>query len=136
MVNTPVLKIESEDKILLVSRNAKQEVCPVSKESIIRNINSELIKTNHKTKFKTVVETKDDVNAKALNQSEKFKIYSIIRFMQPSSEPLHDNFIEDSVERNDEVITYRPIFEMMLTNFSCKSEIDNGQIWRLEFEEI
>ena len=136
MVNTPVLKIESEDKILLISRNAKQEVCPISKNSIIKNINSELIKINRETKFKTVIETKDYVNAKALNQSRKFKIYSIVRFMQPNSELLSGNFVEDSLEKDDEITTYRPIFEMMLTNFSCKAEIDSDQIWKLEFEEV
>ena len=136
MVNTPVLKIESENQPLLISREAKQEILPVSKNIIVKNINSEIIEVDHTTKFKTIIETKNDVNIEALERSKKFKIYSIIRFMQSRDKVLPKNLIEDSVETNDKFVTYRPIFDAILTNFSCKADTDNNQVWKLEFEEI
>ncbi len=136
MVNTPVLKIESENQPLLISREAKQEILPVSKNIIVKNINSEIIEVGHTTKFKTIIETKNDVNIEALERSKKFKIYSIIRFMQSRDKVLPKNLIEDSVETNDKFVTYRPIFDAILTNFSCKADTDNNQVWKLEFEEI
>lgn len=135
MVSIPVLKIEADGGILLVSRNAKQEVCPISKMGFVKNINSDVIKIDHKPKFKSVIETGGDLDIEVLRESTMFKIYSIVRF-QSDSDPIPGKFVEDSLENNDKGKSYRPIFDMRLTNFNCKTTTDGEQLWKLEFEEV
>lgn len=135
----PVLKIMVGDKILLNSRNAKQEICPVSKEVLTRNINSELVKSDLKMKLKAMIETKDDVDVGALKLSmelkEICKVYSMVRFCSSAS-PAQGAYVEDSLEQSDGTATYRPILDMILTNFNCKTTSDGEQVWKLELEEL
>ena len=134
-----VLKITVGNETLLISRDAKQEICPVSKEAVTRNINSELLKTHSKMKLKTVIETKDDIEIETLRRSmetkEICKVYSMVRFLSKANSPL-DNYVEDSLEQEGEVVSYRPILDMILTNFTCKATSDGEQILKLELEEL
>lgn len=135
----PVLKITVGNEILLISRDAKQEIYPASKETLTRNINAELVKTRSNIKLKTVIETKDNVDINALNLSmekkEICKVYSMVRFLSNISSPL-GNYVEDSLEQEANIITYRPILDMVLTNFTCKATSDGEQVWKLELEEV
>lgn len=135
----PVLKIQVGDKILLNSRNAKQEIYPVSKEILRRNINSELVKTASLMKLKTIIETNGDINIDALKTSvedkETCKIYSMVRFCSNVS-PIPESYVEDSLEKEGDTVTYRPILDVILTNFTCKATNDGEHAWKLEFEEI
>ena len=94
-----------------------------------------MIKIDHKPKFKSVIETGGDLDIEVLLESTMFKIYSIVRF-QSDSDPIPGKFVEDSLENNDKGKSYRPIFDMRLTNFNCKTTTDGGQLWKLEFEEV
>lgn len=134
MVNIPVLKIESDNGVLLVSRNAKQELLPIEKNTIIKNINSDIIKIDQKRRYKCVVETKDDVCIDGLLNSSFFKIYSILRVLS-KTDPPSGTFVEDSVEKLNDAVMFRPIFDMILVNFTCRADSNGDQIWRLEFEE-
>lgn len=134
MVNISVLKIESDSGVLLASRNAKQELSPIEKNTIIQNINSDIIKIEQKRRYKCVVETKDDVYIDGLLNSSFFKIYSILRVLSKSDPPI-GTFVEDSVEKLSDAVMFRPIFDMTLVNFTCRADSNGNQIWRLEFEE-
>ena len=134
----PVLKITVENETLLISRDAKQEICMTAKEPLLRNINSELIKNNSKIKLKSIIETKDDINITALTRSMECKgickIYAMMQFCT-NSKPNAGKYVEDSLETEDSITKYRPILDMILTNFTCKATNDGEQIWKLEFEE-
>lgn len=134
MVNISVLKIESDSGVLLASRNAKQELSPIEKNTINKNINSDIIKIEQKRRYKCVVETKDDVYIDGLLNSSFFKIYSILRVLSKSDPPI-GTFVEDSVEKLSDAVMFRPIFDMTLVNFNCRADSNGNQIWRLEFEE-
>ncbi len=135
----PVLKITVGNETLLISRDAKQEICPASKETLTRNVNSELVKINSQMKLKTIIETKDDVDINTLKLSmekkEICRVYSMVRFLSNISSPLR-NYVEDSLEQEAGVATYRPILDMVLTNFTCKATNDGEQVWKLELEEL
>jgi hypothetical protein len=46
------------------------------------------------------------------------------------------NCIDDSIEDHGDHITFRPILNMFLTNFSCKCNNSINETWKLEFEEV
>ena len=134
----PVLKITAGSEILLNSRNAKQEIFPISKELVKRDINSKLIKNITSIKLRSIIETKDDINVDALKKSmemkELCKIYSMVQFCT-NYIPTLEQCVEDSIETEDNITTYRPILGMILTNFTCKATSDGEQVWKVEFEE-
>lgn len=134
--STAILKIESPNGNLLVSRDAKQEITPITKSDILKNINGEYIQKNSDIKFKSTIETKDDINIDVLQASGIFKIYSIVRFSCKDHKTNFREFVEDSMELYEDGILYRPIFSMILTNFACRSDTNGNQVWKLEFEEI
>ena len=136
MTNISVLKIESAEGNLLVSRNAKQEIYPTVKHEIVKNINGEHIEKDLKIKFKSTIETKDDINMDVLQAAGIFKIYSIVKFSCKDHKTNFREFVEDSLELYEDGVLYRPIFNMVLTNFACKSDTNGNQVWKLEFEEI
>ena len=67
-------------------------------------------------------------------------IFSIVSFYEQNRDAPSVPFVEDSLEqgiRNSEkFITFRPIFEMNLVNFSTKSSQSKKNRWILEFMEI
>ena len=136
MTNISILKIESNQKTILISKNAKQEILPMSKLEIMRNINSIPLKSEKDGKLKTIIETKDNLDISSLNRSSIFKIYSIIKFKQFNTNPPLIEFVKDSLERFEDYIIFRPILKTVLTNFNCKTDNSGPQIWKLEFEEI
>lgn len=128
--------IESDQKTILTSRNAKQEILPISKFEVVRNINSTPLRSDKKLKLKTIIETRDILDISEFSKSHIFKIYSIIKFKQFGIHPPLIEFIEDSLEKFEDYITFRPILKAILTNFNCKSDNSGSQIWKLEFEEF
>ena len=134
----PVLKITAGNEVLINSRSSKQEIFPISKETLKRDVNSKLIENKTSLKLRSVIETKDDINIKALKKSIEMKklckIYSMVQFCTNTASPLEE-CVEDSVETEDGITSYRPILNMILTNFVCKATIDGDQVWKLEFEE-
>lgn len=136
MTNISILKIESEKGTLLLSKDATQEILPKSKIELIRNINN--LPINYiPQKIKCIIETTDIPDISILKSNDKFRIYSIIKLKQFGSKTPPIDYVKDSLEVYDESITFRPIFNMMLTNFSCSSrDNDSSSKWKLEFEDI
>lgn len=136
MNNISILKIESDKGTLLVSKNAIQEISPKSKNELVRNINNQPIDQKQQ-KIKCTIETVDIPDISVLNANDKFKIYSIIKLKQFGKIPQMD-YVKDSIEIFDGYITFRPVFNMMLTNFSCLSKNSEAvpSKWKFEFEDI
>ncbi|MDR0695248.1 MAG: hypothetical protein LBF56_00530 [Holosporales bacterium] len=131
-----ILKIESNSGTLLVSADARQEISPVTRHEIRRNINFEPISTNIPTKLRCTIETKDPPDLSELQLGALFKIYSIMRCRQNDISKQLDSYVEDSLETHEDHVAYRPIFNMFLTNFSCRDHSVNDPLWRFEFEEV
>lgn len=136
MNNISILKIESDKGVVLISKNAKQEILPKSKIEIVRNINAEPMRQDQQ-KIKCIIETSDIPDVSMLKTNDKFKIYSIIKFKQYGTKTPQIEYVRDSLEVFDEYIIFRPIFTMLLTNFAsvAKNEDSSPGKWRLEFEE-
>jgi hypothetical protein len=135
MSNISVLKIVSSSGRLLMSRHVSQEISPVMKGAIYRNINSETFKINTPLKLRCLIETTDIPNKTALKLNDLFTIYSIIKFKREGLAPMAEEYVPKSVENYEDHIVYRPVFRMILTNFCCKNNNLEGQTWKLEFEE-
>ena len=136
MNNISILKIESDKGTLLVSKNAIQEIFPKSKNELVRNINNQPINQKQR-KIKCNIETIDTPDISVLNANDRFKIYSIIKLKQFGEIPQMD-YVKDSLEFFDGYITFRPVFNMLLTNFSCLSRNNEAapSKWKFEFEDI
>jgi hypothetical protein len=135
MTNISILKIESETGTLLVSSDATQEITPTSKHEICRNIDLKPIDVKRPSKLRCVVETKDMPDLSILRLGGIFKIYSIIKCRQNDVSKQIDSYVTDSREIYDDHIVYRPVFNALLTNFSCHSHSLGKPLWKLEFEE-
>lgn len=137
MTNISVLKIESNQGVLLVSKNARQEIFPKSKIETIRNINRKVLSQTQPI-TKCIIETQDIPDFSILKPNSEFRIYSIIKLRQYGVKVPQMDYVKDSLELFDDFITFRPIFSMILTNFShtCKNNNPSQSIWKLEFEDI
>ena len=133
-----VLKITAGNTVVVNSRNAKQEICPCIKNTLMRNINGGLVRNNILHKLRSIIETKDDINIEALRQSvrqnEVCKVYSMVQFCS-NEHPLEGTVVEDSLEIENGIASYRPILDMVVTGFSAKTTSDGDQVWKLELEE-
>ncbi|MBQ7539498.1 MAG: hypothetical protein IJT13_00040 [Bacteroidaceae bacterium] len=136
MTNINILKIETNNKVVLLSRNAKQEIFPASKADIVRNINAVPLQRKNCVKLRTVIETGDTPDVSAFAKNAVFRIYSITNFSQSDKIPKPKEFVDGSLECCDGYVTFRPIFNALLTNFACKTDSSGTQIWKLEFEEV
>lgn len=131
-----ILKIETNNKIVLISKNATQEIVQ-EEHDIIRNINSQIISLNSSQKFKTIIETEDIPDFSLLKTNQIFKIYSIIDFVEyenniPSIPYVHDSLI--SCKGYKSFIKFRPILEMYIINIKAKTMPSHKSYWQLVFE--
>jgi hypothetical protein len=130
-----VLKIEFQNTPVLISKNVTQEIVPLSKFVIYRSISFSPIIVKQNVKLKCFIDTKDPPDMTFLKARESFKIYSIVQFKETNVETPSISYVEDSLERHDNYIIFRPIFDMFLTNFHCKNDCHGTTAWRFEFEE-
>ncbi|MDR1391087.1 MAG: hypothetical protein LBI95_01820 [Holosporales bacterium] len=135
MTNVSILKIESDQGPVLISKNATQEIFPKSKIEITRDVNMNLIKVDRQIKLKSTVETKDSPDALILEKDSIFKIYSIIKLKQFIRKNIIVDYVEDSLEEHEGYVIYRPILNMVLVNFNCKNDCSSFPFWKFEFEE-
>jgi hypothetical protein len=135
MTNISILKIEAESGTLLVSDDATQEILPATKYEICRNIDFEPIPNTQPIKLKCLIKTKDIPDMSILRLGALFKIYSIVKLKQSTADKLPDNYILDSCEFFEDHVIYRPIFNMLLTNFTCCDDNIGNTTWKIEFEE-
>jgi hypothetical protein len=139
MENLSILKIESTEGQLLSTGRATQEVTPVAKGKINRTIDCRpLIQSDQRiSKLRCIIETEEPPDSKLLRLHGQFTIYSIVRFRWSKSLSEHPpNCIDDSIEDHGAYITFRPVLNMFLTNFSCKCNNSISETWKLEFEEV
>jgi hypothetical protein len=132
-----VLKIESENVIVLISQNATQILSPNKKYEIVRNINSEPIKRQFDNiKKKCYIETTDTPDVGLMKCGGLFQIHSIVEFRHYGNEKPAMQYVDDSLEVCKGFTKFRPILSMILTNFRCRT-IDGGKVmWDMEFEEM
>ncbi|MDR2666799.1 MAG: hypothetical protein LBB34_01620 [Holosporales bacterium] len=130
-----ILKIEFQNTPVLISKNATQEVVPLSKLVIFRNINFSPIVAEQNVKLKCFIDTKDYPDTTLLKANGSFKIYSIIKFKENNVTTPSIDYVEDSVEQHDNSVIFRPVFDMFLTNFHCKDDCYGTTAWHMEFEE-
>ncbi|MDR1333093.1 MAG: hypothetical protein LBJ69_01670 [Holosporales bacterium] len=139
MTNLSILKIESSDGTLLVSRHATQEIIPVMKEQISRDLDFNALISSGRPrpmKLRCLIETTDLPNIPLLKLYNPFKIYSIVKFRHNKPSELPQDHVEDSIEEHDDHTIFRPIINALLINFSCKgTNYSREEIWRLELEE-
>ena len=132
-----VLKIESQDGIALISKNATQEISPILKNEISRNLNNDVVNSSEtQQKFKCLIESRDPPNFTLLKINKKFTIHSVVEFVQYSTNSPSIPFVQDSLQSFDDFIKFRPLFHMILLEFKCKQTNNNESIWTLNFEEI
>ncbi|MDR2598250.1 MAG: hypothetical protein LBC25_00790 [Holosporales bacterium] len=131
------LKIESDKEVVLISRNATQTLSPINRFDIPRNLNLEPIPGQQdEIKQRCCVETQDIPDISLLKIGNGFKISSLIEVRQYGTDNPAMQYVDDSLEIGDGFITFRPIFEMILINFKCKSDNFGKATWNLEFEEM
>lgn len=131
-----LLKIEKGNDLLLSTIDAKQEIFPLEKFVCQKNLDGVPInQTNFQDKLKCSIETYSSPNLNNLQLGASYKIYSILEFSNNQ-----DNFgrfepIEDSIRTDNQVSYFRPILNMILTNFSGKTDSDLKTKWKFDFEE-
>ncbi|MDR1234010.1 MAG: hypothetical protein LBJ92_02605 [Holosporales bacterium] len=137
MNNTSILKIESEDKVVLISNNATQELSQLIPRKIMRNISFGIITVpvEGNIKQKCLIETKDTPNITLLKSNKVFAIYSLIKIREDGIHVPTVDYVKDSIERGEGFITFRPILKMFLINFRCIAGNFGKSTWNIEFEE-
>jgi hypothetical protein len=133
-----VLKITSEDNILLNSINANQEISPLNFPDIQRNINGDAIPTLDKNlKFRTKIQTTDCIETALLSLDREFTIYSTVVFKQKKGpEPVYlRDPVPKSLQEVDSYVMYRPILKTFLADFQCTNH-KGQQSWNIFFEEV
>lgn len=137
MTTISILKIDSENGTLLFSKNATQEIFPISKSEVKRNLNFEAIDQTQKPyKCKCIIETKDIPDLSIMTKNKLFNIHSIIKFRHNNTFPKPElEYVSDSLENYEDHVVFRPILKMYLINFNCKNDNDGNTTWKLEFEE-
>ncbi|MDR1476218.1 MAG: hypothetical protein LBI20_02765 [Holosporales bacterium] len=130
------LKIESDRGVALVSRNATQSLAPTSKTDIRRDLDLRPIEVSKgEAKWRCCIETQDVPDTSLLKSRDPFRITSILQFREYGADNPNVPYVADSLEREEDSITYRPILSMVLTDFKVKSDNVGKATWHLEFEE-
>jgi hypothetical protein len=137
MSTISILKIETNDKVALISNDAIQELFPSHKGEILRNVALEPLVHHACVPYRRcTIETTDAPDLDALTSGQLCKIYSILTFKKydDTSVP-HTDYVEDSFQRHDGYVIFRPILHMHLLDFKCKNNNVGKTVWRLEFED-
>ncbi|MDR3031221.1 MAG: hypothetical protein LBU35_02440 [Holosporales bacterium] len=127
-----ILKIETDKKVVLFSKNSIQQIMPLEYPKVRRNLNFEVIPNEGRFKYKSVIETADPPNLSIFTPNKVFFIYSIVRIKESGVSVPSIPFVSDSVLKYDGYIEFCPIFSMFLTNFKYKPPTNS---WFFEFEE-
>jgi hypothetical protein len=131
-----ILKIETDDKVVLVSNNATQDVFPSFKGEIIRNLDSIMLPQRvRQMKYRSSIETSDPPDLSAISFEKTFTIYSIVKFQEYGRSEPSIRYVSDSLERRDTFITFRPVLQTKLLDFRCTCKSSGIPSWKLEFEE-
>ena len=130
-----ILKIESNGKMVLVAYNAIQELYPLSKHEVLRNVSMQPIvfDDNTETRYKCIIKTKDIPDVNLLKTNTLYNIYSIIQFKCQGNVIPKIPYVPDSIEHREDGTIFRPILQMYLTDFSICCETSGNSNLKIEF---
>lgn len=135
MQRSSILKIESNNRIVLTAYNAIQELYPLNKFEVLRNISLQpiLLDNNNDMKYKCIIKTNDIPDINLLKTNTLYNIYSIIQFKCQGNSIPKIPYVLDSIEHRDSGTVFRPILQMYLTDFSIHSETSGNNKLTIEF---
>ncbi len=135
MKNSSVLQIEANNKIVLNAYNAIQELCPLNKHEVLRNIFSQpiVLENNIEPTYKCIIRTNDIPDINLLKTNTLYNIYSIIQFKCQGNSVPRVPYVFDSLEHREDGTVFRPILRMYLTYFSIQSETSGNNNLTIEF---
>ena len=131
MSTTPVLKIAHNNNTVLLSTHVEQSISSFKECKVMYNIHNKIINYPYTGHFKCTIATPDAPDMSMLHVGEMYKIYSVIEFKN-SHKPEKDYIVKSLSERNSLYI-YRPILEMVLTDFESVYS-DAHCKWTIHFE--
>ena len=135
MQRSSILKIEANNKIVLTSYNAIQELYPLNKFEVLRNISLQpiLLDNNSAMKYKCIIKTNDIPDINLLKTNTLYNIYSIIQFKCQGNLIPQIPYVSDSIEHRNSGTVFRPILQMYLTDFNIYSETSGNNKLTIEF---
>ena len=135
MKNSSILQIEANNQVVLNAYNAVQELCPLDKHEVLRNILSQpiVLDDNIDTMYKCVIKTNDIPDINLLKTNILYNIYSIIQFKCQGNTVPKVPYVLDSLEHMEDGIVFRPILQMYLIDFNIHCETSGNNKLILEF---
>ena len=136
MKQSSVLQIETNNKVVLTAYNAIQELYPLNKHEILRNVFSKPIisdDNNNDDIYKCVIKTNDIPDINLLKTNTLYNIYSIIQFKCQGNNIPKVPYVLDSLEHNEDGTIFRPILQMYLVDFNISCETSGNNKLIIEF---
>ncbi|MBR1944412.1 MAG: hypothetical protein IJ848_02965 [Alphaproteobacteria bacterium] len=135
MKYSSILKIENNNNMVLVAHNAIQELYPLNKHELLRNISLQPIvfNDNNDTRYKCIIKTNDIPDINLLKTNTLYNIYSIIQFKCPGNSIPKIPYVSDSIQHNEDGTIFRPILQMYLIDFSIHCETSGNNKLMMEF---
>ncbi len=135
MKQSSVLQIETNNKVVLTAYNAVQELYPLNKHEMLRNICSKPIMLDdyNDDMYKCVIRTNDIPDINLLKTNTLYNIYSIIQFKCQGNNIPAVPYVLDSLEHNEDGTIFRPILQMYLVDFNISCETSGNNKLIIEF---
>ncbi len=130
-----VLKIKQDGKIFLSAIDVEEELVPLKKLDVIRSLSGKTIALNPQENFKYRyrVKTNYPPDISLLQLGNAYEICPVMVFKAPEKKTETIPKTYDLIEKRDNFIYFRPIFNMILTNYQINNS--NNAKWTFEFEE-
>ncbi len=125
-IKQDILKIETDGKIFLNTYKVKEELSLLFPTKILRNINNESLEqkpNSSANKYKLTIQT-----------NQIFTVIPTIRLREAKNTSSMIKKLSSSIENDDDSITFRPIFEMYITNYTITN--NDSYKWHITFEEV
>lgn len=135
MKRSSILQIETNNKVVLTAYNAIQELYPLNKCELLRNISMQPIALDDDIKpmYKCIIRTNDIPDINLLKTNTLYNIYSIIQFKCQGNNIPKIPYVLDSLEHNEHGTVFRPILQMYLIDFSIYCETSGSNKMTIEF---
>lgn len=130
-----VLKIKQNGKPFLNAIEADEELFPLKKTDIIRNLSGETIALNPQENFKYRyrVKTNYPPDISLLQLGNIYEVCPTMIFKETEEKAGTIPKTRVFVEKKDDFVYFRPIFNMILTNYQINNSKNSK--WFFEFEE-
>lgn len=135
MKQSSVLQIKHNNQVILTAYNAIQELYPLTKYEVLRNIFLQpiILEDNYKINYKCIIKTNNIPDINLLKPNTVYTIYSIIQFKCQGNTIPKIPYVLDSLEHKEDGTVFRPIFQMYLTDFSIYCETSGNNKLMIEF---